>query len=66
MAERRQEMPVAPWLDQSAPGEAEREHVRAALEAEAEGGAATGLGARRDEAGLVIEQRWLIVGGVRP
>jgi len=66
MAERRQEMPVAAWLDQSAPGEAEREHVRAALEAEAEGGAATGLGARRDEAGLVIEQRWLIVGGVRP
>jgi SAM-dependent methyltransferase len=66
MAQRRQEMPVAPWLDQSAPGEAEREHVRAALEAEAGGCAATGLGARRDEAGLVIEQRWLIVGGVRP
>jgi ubiquinone/menaquinone biosynthesis C-methylase UbiE len=30
------------------------------------GGAATGLSARRDEVGLLIEQRWLIVGGVRP
>ena len=65
VAERRQEMPVAPWLDQSAPGEAEREHTLAALEAEAEGGPPTGLRARRNEAGLVIEQRWLIVGGIR-
>jgi ubiquinone/menaquinone biosynthesis C-methylase UbiE len=65
VTERRQELPVAPWLDQSAPGEAEREHVLGALEAEAEGGQPTGLLARRDEAGLVMEQRWLIVGGVR-
>ena len=56
---------MAPWLDQSAPGQAEREHTLAALEAEAEGGPPTGLRARRNEAGLVIEQRWLIVGGIR-
>jgi hypothetical protein len=49
-----------------APGAAEREHVHAALLAEADGGAATGLRTRREDAGLVIERRWLIVGGVRP
>jgi hypothetical protein len=66
LAERRQGLPVVPWLDQSAPGEAERERVHAALLAEADGGAATGLRTRRDAAGLVIEHRWLIVGGERP
>jgi hypothetical protein len=66
VAEREQELPVAAWLDQSAPGEAERARVLAALEAEAEGGPATGLRARRNQAELVIEHRWLIVGGVRP
>jgi hypothetical protein len=65
VAERRQEMPVAPWLDQSAPGQAERADTLAALEAEADGGPPTGLRARRAEAGLVIEQRWLIAGGIR-
>ena len=65
VAERRQEMPVAPWLDQSAPGQAEREDTLAALEAEAEGGPPTGLRARRTAAGVVIEQRWLIAGGIR-
>jgi hypothetical protein len=65
VAEREQVLPVAGWLDQSAPGEAERELVLAAFEAEAAGGPATGLRVRRDEAQLVIEQRWLIVGGVR-
>jgi hypothetical protein len=29
------------------------------------GGAATGLRTRREDAGLVIEHRWLIVGGAR-
>jgi SAM-dependent methyltransferase len=66
VAEREQELPVAAWLDQSAPGEAERELVLAAFEAEAAGGPATGLRVRRDEAELVMKQRWLIVGGVRP
>ena len=66
VSEREQELAVAAWLDQSAPGQAERERVLAALEAEAEGGPATGLHARRSQAGLVIRHRWLIAGGVRP
>jgi SAM-dependent methyltransferase len=65
VAERRQALPVVPWLDQAAPGEAERERVLAALRAEADGGPPTGLRTRYDEAALVIEHRWLIVGGVR-
>jgi SAM-dependent methyltransferase len=67
VAERRQPLPVIPWLDQAQPGAAERERVLAAIEDEADGGAETGLHARRDDEGsLVIEHRWLIVGGVRP
>ena len=66
VAERRQDLRVGPWLDQAAPGEAERERVLAALQAEVDGGPPTGLRARHDEGGLVIEHRWLIVGGVRP
>lgn len=65
VAERRQDLPVVPWLDQAAPGPAERERVLAALQAEADGGEPTGLRTRHDAAGLVIEHRWLIVGGVR-
>jgi ubiquinone/menaquinone biosynthesis C-methylase UbiE len=66
LADRRQALPVGPWLDQSGPGDAERERVLAALHDEVDGGPPTGLHARRDdEAGLVIEHRWVIAGGVR-
>jgi hypothetical protein len=64
-AERWRELPVLPWLDQAGPGDAERDAVLAALEAEVAGGAPTGLRARDDEGGLVIEHRWLIVCGER-
>jgi SAM-dependent methyltransferase len=66
VAERRQSLPVILWLDQALPGEGERERVQGALQAEADGGEPTGLRTRHDEAGLVIEHRWLIVSGVRP
>ena len=65
VAERRQALPVAPWLDQAAPGEADRERVLAALRAEADGGEPTGLHTHDGDAGLVIEHRWLIVSGTR-
>ena len=62
-AEWEQAMPLEPWLDQAqAPGR-ERDRIRAALEEEADGGAATGLRAERREGGLTITQRWLLIGG---
>ena len=66
VAERRQVMPVVPWLDQAGPPAADRERILAALQAEADGGAPTGLRAHRaDDGGLAIEHRWLIVAGRR-
>jgi SAM-dependent methyltransferase len=65
VAERHQDLPVVAWLDQAAPGAAERERVLAALRAEADGGEPTGLRTRHDDAGLVIQHRWLIVRGAR-
>ena len=66
VAERRQIMPVVPWLDQAGPPAADRERILAALQAEANGGAPTGLRAHRaDDGGLAIEHRWLIVAGRR-
>jgi SAM-dependent methyltransferase len=65
VAERRQVMPVGPWLDQAGPSAADRERILAALQAEADGGAPTGLRAHRTDDGLAIEHRWLIVAGRR-
>jgi SAM-dependent methyltransferase len=65
-AERRERMAASPWLDRAGPAAPERERVLAALRAEADGGAPTGLYGHDGDAGLLIEQRWLIVGGVRP
>ena len=65
-AERRQSLDAARWLDQAKPGEAERERVWAALEAEANGGEPTGLSVGRSEASLTVERPWVIAGGARP
>jgi SAM-dependent methyltransferase len=65
VGERRQLLPVVPWLDQAGPPAAERQRVLAALETEAGGGPPTGLRARDTENGLAIEHRWLIVAGRR-
>jgi SAM-dependent methyltransferase len=65
VGERRQAMPVIPWLDQAMPGEDARQRVLAALHEEADGGAPTGLHAHRADGALMIEQRWVIVAGER-
>jgi ubiquinone/menaquinone biosynthesis C-methylase UbiE len=59
--ERVQALPVEPWLEQSGTPEPAAEEIRAALAAEADGGAPTGLrGHRAEDGSLQIEQRWLI------
>jgi ubiquinone/menaquinone biosynthesis C-methylase UbiE len=62
-AEREHTMPVEPWFEQARTPEPDRERVRAAFEAEADGGEPTGLRAARAGEGLVISQRWLLLGG---
>ncbi len=58
---REQDIPVDPWLAQSSPAEDAAAEVRRALEAEADGGAPTGLRAHRAEDGsLLITHRWVI------
>jgi SAM-dependent methyltransferase len=64
-AERCQRLPAVPWLERAASPDAPRERIVAALEAEADGGAATGLHATRGPHGLSIEQRWVIASGSR-
>jgi ubiquinone/menaquinone biosynthesis C-methylase UbiE len=60
--ERRQPMPVEPWLEQASPAPGAAEEVRAALAAEADGGQPTGLEGHRDEQGnLALAQHWVIV-----
>jgi ubiquinone/menaquinone biosynthesis C-methylase UbiE len=61
--EREQAMPVERWLEQARAPEDARDALRAAFEEEADGGAATGLRATRDDGELVIRQRWLLLGG---
>jgi SAM-dependent methyltransferase len=60
VADRRQRIPAVPWLDRAETAAAPRAEVLAALEAEADGGAPTGLCATRGSSGLLIEQRWVI------
>lgn len=56
--------PVQPWLDQSRTSEDDRERLRSALGAEADGGEPTGLHAARNADGaLTITQRWILAGG---
>ncbi len=64
-AERRQLLDAHRWLEQGQPGEAEGTEVLAALEAEADGGAPTGLSVRRAGDGLTIEHLYVIVSGRR-
>jgi SAM-dependent methyltransferase len=60
--QRRQAMPLEPWLAQAAPPNEDAQQIRAALAAEADGGAATGLEGHRDEQGeLALAQRWMIL-----
>jgi SAM-dependent methyltransferase len=60
VAEREHTMDASRWLDQA---HGSREPVEAALRAEAEGGAATGLRARVVHGALQITQTWVIAAG---
>jgi SAM-dependent methyltransferase len=64
-AERRQRLPLMPWLERAASADAPRERIVAAFEAEADGGPPTGMQAVRDSDGLHVHQRWLIASGPR-
>jgi ubiquinone/menaquinone biosynthesis C-methylase UbiE len=58
---RRHELAVDPWLEQASPPERTAAEIRRALEAEADGGAVTGLCAHRDGDGrLLVTQCWLL------
>jgi SAM-dependent methyltransferase len=65
VAERVQQIPAEPWMDRGASPEAPRTQVLAALKAEADGGAGTGLHASYGSNGLRIAQRWVIAAGTR-
>jgi SAM-dependent methyltransferase len=56
-------MDTEPWLDQALPGEGERDEILRALDAEEEGGSATGLRPGRHEGRRVIRQTWLMLVG---
>ena len=64
-SERRRTLGAAPWVEQGQPAEAAAREVLGALEAEADGGAATGLEAARTEDGLVIRHLYAIAAGTR-
>ena len=67
LGEREQDIPVEPWLAQASPTDDAAAEVRRALEAEADGGAATGLrGRRADDGSLLITHRWVIAVARRP
>jgi len=58
-----QAMPVEAWLDQARTPEADRARIRAAFEDEANGGAPTGMRAKRTADGITISQRLVLLGG---
>jgi ubiquinone/menaquinone biosynthesis C-methylase UbiE len=57
--------PVQTWLDQARTDDATARKVRAELEAELEGGAATGLGPQLRDGELHFTQTWAVVVGER-
>jgi ubiquinone/menaquinone biosynthesis C-methylase UbiE len=62
-SERHRTLDAARWVDQGQPPEAAAAEILAALEAEADGGPATGLGAARTEEGLMIRHLYVIATG---
>jgi hypothetical protein len=63
VAARTQRIPARPWLERAASPDAARDQVLELLEAEADGGPATGMAARRGPEGLSVAQRWVIAIG---
>ena len=64
-SERHRTLDAVRWIEQGQPAEAAAREVLAALEAEADGGPATGLEAARAEEGLVIRHLYVIAAGRR-
>jgi SAM-dependent methyltransferase len=64
-SERHRTLDAVRWIEQGQPAEAASREVLDALEAEADGGPATGLAAARDEGGLVIRHLYVIAAGRR-
>jgi SAM-dependent methyltransferase len=64
-SERRRTLEAVRWIDQGQPPEPAATEILAALEAEADGGPATGLGAARSDEGLVIRHLYVIAAGRR-
>jgi SAM-dependent methyltransferase len=64
-AERHRTLDAARWVEQGQPAETAAGEVLAALEAEADGGPATGLEADRAKDGLVIRHLYVIAAGRR-
>jgi hypothetical protein len=64
-SERHRTLDAVRWIEQGQPSEAAAREVLAALEAEADGGPATGLEATRAEEGLVIRHLYVIAAGRR-
>ncbi|HEY7267419.1 MAG TPA: methyltransferase domain-containing protein [Solirubrobacterales bacterium] len=65
VAERRRTLDATAWVEQGQPPEPAAAEVLKALGEEADGGAATGLRARREDGGLVIEHLYVIAAGRR-
>jgi SAM-dependent methyltransferase len=64
-SERHRTLDAVRWIEQGQPAESAAAEIRAALEAEADGGPATGLGVTRTEEGLVIRHLYVIAAGRR-
>jgi SAM-dependent methyltransferase len=64
-AERHRTLEAVPWIEQGQPAEVAAREVLAALEAEGDGGPATGLEASRTEESLVIRHLYAIAAGRR-
>ena len=64
-SERHRTLDAVRWIEQGQPAKAAAGEVLAALEAEADGGPATGLAAARGEEGLVIRHLYVIAAGRR-
>lgn len=65
VAERRRTLDAEAWVDQGQPHESAAGELLETLGEEADGGAPTGLGARREDGGLVIEHLYVIAAGKR-
>jgi len=65
VAERHRTLDAEAWVDQGQPPKSAAAQVLAALGDEAGGGAATGLGARRNDGRLTIEHLYVIAAGER-